>query len=82
MMYFSELFVSNSFCFWCRSFQTVLNDLSKEVGSKVTIGNFFRMQVGEGIERYNIFVPCHLHRYVVFFFVALMCIVWWVGFLF
>ena len=68
MMYFSELFVSNSFCFWCRSFQTVLNDLSKEVGSKVTIGNFFRMQVGEGIERYNIFVPCHLHRYVVFFF--------------
>ncbi|RLN04494.1 elongation factor Ts, mitochondrial [Panicum miliaceum] len=31
--------------------QTVLNDLSKEVGSKVTIGNFFRMQVGEGIER-------------------------------
>ncbi|CAO2201394.1 unnamed protein product [Urochloa humidicola] len=31
--------------------KTVLNDLSKEVGSKVTIGNFFRMQVGEGIER-------------------------------
>ncbi|CAL5002735.1 unnamed protein product [Urochloa decumbens] len=31
--------------------KAVLNDLSKEVGSKVTIGNFFRMQVGEGIER-------------------------------
>jgi len=31
--------------------KTVLNNLSKEVGSKVTIGNFFRMQVGEGIER-------------------------------
>ncbi|KAF8648674.1 hypothetical protein HU200_064722 [Digitaria exilis] len=31
--------------------KTVLNDLSKEVGSKVTIGNFIRMQVGEGIER-------------------------------
>ncbi|CAN6216779.1 unnamed protein product [Urochloa humidicola] len=31
--------------------KTVLNDLSKEVGSKVTIGNFFRMQVGEGVER-------------------------------
>jgi hypothetical protein len=28
----------------------VLNDLSKEVGSKVTIGKFIRMQVGEGIE--------------------------------
>nr|CAB3475330.1 unnamed protein product [Digitaria exilis] len=31
--------------------KTVLNDLSKEAGSKVTIGNFIRMQVGEGIER-------------------------------
>lgn len=31
--------------------KTVLNDLSKEVGSKVTIGNFIRMEVGEGIER-------------------------------
>uniref|UniRef100_A0A453S661 Elongation factor Ts, mitochondrial n=1 Tax=Aegilops tauschii subsp. strangulata TaxID=200361 RepID=A0A453S661_AEGTS len=31
--------------------KTLLNDLSKEVGSKVTIGNFIRMEVGEGIER-------------------------------
>lgn len=31
--------------------KTVLNDLSKEVGSKVTVGNFIRMQVGEGIDR-------------------------------
>ncbi|XP_066314434.1 elongation factor Ts, mitochondrial [Miscanthus floridulus] len=31
--------------------KTVLNDLSKEVGSKVIIGNFIRMEVGEGIER-------------------------------
>ncbi|XP_066309035.1 elongation factor Ts, mitochondrial-like [Miscanthus floridulus] len=31
--------------------KTVLNDLSKEVGSKVTIGNFIRMEVGEGMER-------------------------------
>ncbi|KAL6842484.1 hypothetical protein ACP4OV_027719 [Aristida adscensionis] len=31
--------------------KTVLSDLSKEVGSKVTIGNFIRMEVGEGIER-------------------------------
>uniref|UniRef100_A0ACD5WUB9 Uncharacterized protein n=1 Tax=Avena sativa TaxID=4498 RepID=A0ACD5WUB9_AVESA len=31
--------------------KTLLNDLSKEVGSKVTIGNFVRMEVGEGIER-------------------------------
>ncbi|KAM0887202.1 hypothetical protein ACQ4PT_029207 [Festuca glaucescens] len=30
--------------------KTLLNDLSKEVGSKVTIGNFVRMEVGEGIE--------------------------------
>ncbi|KAM0906956.1 hypothetical protein ACQ4PT_016434 [Festuca glaucescens] len=31
--------------------KTLLNDLSKEVGSEVTIGNFVRMEVGEGIER-------------------------------
>ncbi|GJM99656.1 hypothetical protein PR202_ga16777 [Eleusine coracana subsp. coracana] len=31
--------------------QTVLNDLSKKVGCKVTIGNFIRMEVGEGIGR-------------------------------
>ena len=54
------MFVSDSFRSWCHSFQTVLNDLSKEVGSKVTIGNFIRMEVGEGIERYNIFVPSHV----------------------
>lgn len=38
----------------------MLNDLSKEVGSKVTIGNFIRMEVGEGIERYDISVPSHV----------------------
>jgi hypothetical protein len=27
--------------------KTVLNDLSKEVGSKVTIGNFIRMEIGQ-----------------------------------
>lgn len=54
------MFVSNSFKCWCHSFQTVLNDLSKEVGSKVTIGNFIRMEVGEGIERYDISVPSHV----------------------
>ncbi|WCJ37307.1 Elongation factor Ts mitochondrial [Euphorbia peplus] len=31
--------------------QTLVNDLSKEVGSPVKIENFFRMEVGEGIER-------------------------------
>ncbi|RVX10930.1 Elongation factor Ts, mitochondrial [Vitis vinifera] len=31
--------------------QTVLNNLSKEVGSSVKIGSFFRMEVGEGIQR-------------------------------
>ncbi|WVZ96542.1 hypothetical protein U9M48_042170 [Paspalum notatum var. saurae] len=31
--------------------KTVLNDLSKEVGSKVIVSNFIRMQVGEGLER-------------------------------
>ncbi|TVU06525.1 hypothetical protein EJB05_49746, partial [Eragrostis curvula] len=31
--------------------KTVLNDLSKEVGCKVTVGNFIRMEVGEGIGR-------------------------------
>ncbi|KAM4123752.1 hypothetical protein ACB094_01G180300 [Castanea mollissima] len=29
----------------------LLNNLSKEVGSPVKIGNFFRMEVGEGIQR-------------------------------
>ncbi|CAM0910460.1 unnamed protein product [Alopecurus aequalis] len=33
--------------------KTLLNDLSKEVGSKVTIGNFVRLEVGEGIERHE-----------------------------
>ncbi|XP_037430754.1 elongation factor Ts, mitochondrial-like isoform X1 [Triticum dicoccoides] len=33
------------------SIKTLLSDLSKEVGCKVTIGNFARMEVGEGIER-------------------------------
>ncbi|KAJ8623404.1 hypothetical protein MRB53_031933 [Persea americana] len=31
--------------------KSLLNDLSKEVGSPVTIGKFFRMEVGEGIQR-------------------------------
>lgn len=31
--------------------QTILNNLSKEVGSTVTVGSFFRMEVGEGIQR-------------------------------
>lgn len=31
--------------------KTVLNNLSKEVGSSVKIGSFFRMEVGEGIQR-------------------------------
>ncbi|EEF37773.1 elongation factor Ts, mitochondrial [Ricinus communis] len=31
--------------------KTVLNNLSKEVGSPVKIGSFFRMEVGEGIQR-------------------------------
>ncbi|PON50266.1 Translation elongation factor [Trema orientale] len=31
--------------------KTLLDNLSKEVGSPVKIGNFFRMEVGEGIER-------------------------------
>jgi hypothetical protein len=33
--------------------QTLLSNLSKEVGSPVKIGNFFRMEVGEGIQRYR-----------------------------
>ncbi|GJN34760.1 hypothetical protein PR202_gb23455 [Eleusine coracana subsp. coracana] len=36
--------------------KTVLNDLSKKVGCKVTIGNFIRMEVGEGIGRYSVFI--------------------------
>ncbi|RCV26607.1 hypothetical protein SETIT_5G259400v2 [Setaria italica] len=48
--------------------KTVLNDLSKEVGSKVTIGKFIRMQVGEGIERYNIIVPHVISADKCFFF--------------
>ncbi|KAF3340028.1 Elongation factor Ts [Carex littledalei] len=31
--------------------KTVLNELSKEVGSKVNIGNFMRVEIGEGIAR-------------------------------
>jgi len=31
--------------------QSLLNELSKEVGSSVKIGNFFRMEIGEGIQR-------------------------------
>lgn len=31
--------------------KSLLNDLSKEVGTPVTIGKFFRMEVGEGIQR-------------------------------
>ncbi|CAN0927270.1 Elongation factor Ts, mitochondrial [Linum grandiflorum] len=31
--------------------KTLLSNLSKEVGSPVKIGNFFRMEVGEGIQR-------------------------------
>ena len=31
--------------------QTVLDILSKEVGSSVKIGSFFRTEVGEGIQR-------------------------------
>ncbi|XP_077216437.1 translation elongation factor Ts (EF-Ts) isoform X2 [Tasmannia lanceolata] len=31
--------------------KSLLNDLSKEVGSPVSIGKFFRMEVGEGIQR-------------------------------
>lgn len=31
--------------------KTILNNLSKEVGSPVKIGSFFRMEVGEGIRR-------------------------------
>ncbi|KAK6259633.1 hypothetical protein SCA6_014107 [Theobroma cacao] len=33
------------------SIKTILDNLSKEVGSTVKIGNFFRMEVGEGIQR-------------------------------
>ncbi|XWS47268.1 hypothetical protein CRYUN_Cryun14cG0137800 [Craigia yunnanensis] len=33
------------------SIKTILDNLSKEVGSLVKIGNFFRMEVGEGIQR-------------------------------
>ncbi|GMJ00613.1 hypothetical protein like AT4G11120 [Hibiscus trionum] len=33
------------------SIKKILDDLSKEVGSPVKIGNFFRMEVGEGIQR-------------------------------
>ena len=31
--------------------QAVLDDLSKEVGSPVKIGNYVRLEVGEGIDR-------------------------------
>ncbi|KAL4309036.1 hypothetical protein GQ457_01G045890 [Hibiscus cannabinus] len=33
------------------SIKKILDNLSKEVGSTVKIGNFFRMEVGEGIQR-------------------------------
>ncbi|XP_039046921.1 elongation factor Ts, mitochondrial-like [Hibiscus syriacus] len=33
------------------SIKTILDNLTKEVGSPVKIGNFFRMEVGEGIQR-------------------------------
>ncbi|XP_074564959.1 elongation factor Ts, mitochondrial-like [Curcuma longa] len=33
------------------SVKSLLNDLSKEVGSSVRIGNFLRVEVGEGIQR-------------------------------
>ncbi|PPD74943.1 hypothetical protein GOBAR_DD28128 [Gossypium barbadense] len=32
------------------TFKTILDNVSKEVGSPVKIGNFFRMEVGEGIQ--------------------------------
>ncbi|KAH1129707.1 hypothetical protein J1N35_001085 [Gossypium stocksii] len=35
------------------SIKTILDNVSKEVGSPVKIGNFFRMEVGEGIQRYS-----------------------------
>lgn len=35
-------------------FQTLLDNLSKEVGSPVKIGNFLRVGVGEGIDRYTL----------------------------
>uniref|UniRef100_A0A7C9A7R2 Elongation factor Ts, mitochondrial n=1 Tax=Opuntia streptacantha TaxID=393608 RepID=A0A7C9A7R2_OPUST len=35
----------------CKSVKTVLDELSKEVGSPVKIGNYVRVEVGEGIER-------------------------------
>nr|GFD28924.1 elongation factor Ts, mitochondrial [Tanacetum cinerariifolium] len=31
--------------------KTLLSELSKEVGSPVTIGNFLRVEVGEGLQR-------------------------------
>ncbi|KAF3335504.1 elongation factor Ts [Carex littledalei] len=34
-----------------KNIKTVLNELSKEVGSKVNIGNFMRVEIGEGIAR-------------------------------
>ncbi|XVF21210.1 hypothetical protein REPUB_Repub12eG0071100 [Reevesia pubescens] len=34
--------------------QTILDNLSNEVGSPVKIGNFFRMEVGEGIQRLEV----------------------------
>lgn len=34
-----------------KSVKTVLDDLSKEVGSSVKIGNYVRLEVGEGMER-------------------------------
>ncbi|XP_073000914.1 elongation factor Ts, mitochondrial isoform X1 [Typha latifolia] len=34
--------------------KTVLNELSKEIGSCVKIGNFLRMEIGEGIQRLDV----------------------------
>lgn len=47
------------------SLQEVLDNLSKEVGSSVRVASFLRMEVGEGIARWDltflviyIFLPC------------------------
>ncbi|KAG6482681.1 hypothetical protein ZIOFF_059318 [Zingiber officinale] len=38
-------------CFCLEALKSLLNDLSKELGSSVRIGKFLRMEVGEGIQR-------------------------------
>jgi hypothetical protein len=65
--------ISNSSACFYHSYQTLLNDLSKEVGCKVTIGNFVRMEVGEGIERYRVCVcvcVCQMSFLTVLIFVG------------